>query len=47
MKEASTQNAKWCIIIGDEELKKKEITIKDMATGKQRTVKEEEFFKSL
>jgi len=47
MKEASAQNVKNCIIIGDEELKKNEITVKDMATGEQKTVKEEEFFASL
>jgi histidyl-tRNA synthetase len=38
MKEASTQNAKFCIIIGEEELWGNKITVKDMATGQQRTV---------
>jgi histidyl-tRNA synthetase len=47
MKEASTQNAKFCIIIGEEELWGNKITVKDMATGEQRTVSQEEFFKSL
>jgi histidyl-tRNA synthetase len=47
LKEASIQNAKWCIIIGDEELNKNEITVKDMMTGEQKTIGVEEFFNSL
>jgi histidyl-tRNA synthetase len=38
LKEASAQNARNCIIIGYDELKKKEITIKDMSSGQQQTV---------
>ncbi len=43
MAEASAQNAKTCIIIGDEELKNKEITIKNMQTGKQQAVPIKQF----
>jgi len=47
LKEASTQNAKKCIIIGEEELKEGKITIKDMATSEQEIVSWEEFFSEL
>ncbi|MFA5785112.1 MAG: histidine--tRNA ligase [Phycisphaerae bacterium] len=46
LKEASMQNAGKCVIIGSES-ERGELAIKDMATGEQVTVKEEEFFKSL
>ncbi len=46
LKEASEQNAKYCIIIGDE-FKNNELAIKDMATGKQETIKLGEFFARL
>jgi histidyl-tRNA synthetase len=42
LKEASAQNAKKCIIIGDE-FKNNELVIKDMATGEQKLVKVDEF----
>ena len=45
LKEASEQNAKKCIIIGDE-FKTGDIVIKDMATGQQQTVNFEEFLAS-
>jgi histidyl-tRNA synthetase len=38
LKEASAQNAKNCIIIGEEELKEDKITVKNMTTGQQQTV---------
>ncbi|HUV66518.1 MAG TPA: histidine--tRNA ligase [Sedimentisphaerales bacterium] len=41
-KEASAQNAKKCVIIG-EEFKNKKLTIKDMDTGKQELVDYDEF----
>jgi histidyl-tRNA synthetase len=44
LKEASAQNAKKCIIIGEEELKENKITIKDMATGEQKLMGSDEFF---
>ena len=44
LKEASAQNAKKCIIIGEEELKGNKITIKDMATGEQKLMSSDEFF---
>jgi histidyl-tRNA synthetase len=47
LKEASVQNAKKCIIIGEEELKEGKIGIKDMATGEQELVGHDEFFSSL
>jgi len=42
LKEASDQNAKKCIIIG-EEFKNNELVVKDMATGKQDLVNVDEF----
>ena len=47
LKEASAQNAKNCIIIGEEELKEGKIGIKDMATGEQELVGRDEFFSGL
>jgi histidyl-tRNA synthetase len=47
LKEASVQNAKKCIIIGEEELKEGKIGIKDMATGEQELVGRDEFFSGL
>ena len=46
LKEASSQNATMCVIIGSE-IENGQLVVKDMATGEQKTVKEEEFFKSL
>jgi len=43
LKEASTKNAKKCIIIG-EEFKDNELVIKDMATGQQELIKVDKFF---
>jgi histidyl-tRNA synthetase len=45
--EASAQNAKNCIIIGEEELQKNEIKIKDMATGEQQNISVDKFFESI
>ena len=42
LKQASDQNAKQCIIIGGE-LKKNELVIKDMATGKQELIDLDKF----
>ncbi len=42
LKEASAQNAKKCIIIGDE-FKNNELVIKDMGTSEQKLVKVDEF----
>jgi len=47
LKEASAQNAKKCVIIGEEELRENKITIKDMATGKQELMSRDEFFAGL
>ncbi len=47
LKEASAQNAKKCIIIGEEELKEGKIGIKDMATGEQELVGCDEFLSEL
>jgi histidyl-tRNA synthetase len=46
LKEASSQNAKKCIIIG-EEFKENKLTIKDMATGEQELVNADEFLSKL
>jgi histidyl-tRNA synthetase len=42
LKNASEQNAKFCVIIGDE-FKAGNIVVKDMATGQQKTVPLEDF----
>jgi histidyl-tRNA synthetase len=47
LKEASAQNAKKCVIIGEEELKENKITVKDMATGEQELKSSDEFFSRL
>jgi histidyl-tRNA synthetase len=47
LKEASAQNARKCIIIGEEELRENKITIKDMATGEQKPINRDEFFAGL
>ena len=47
LKEASAQNAKKCIIIGEEELKEGKIGIKDMAAGEQELMSRDEFFSGL
>jgi histidyl-tRNA synthetase len=45
LKEASAQNAKKCIIIG-EEFKAGDIVVKDMATGKQETIPVKDFIEN-
>jgi len=47
MKEAASQNAKWCIIMGLEELDNKKVKLKDMRTGEQKPVDVEEFLSGL
>jgi histidyl-tRNA synthetase len=46
LREASSRNAARCVIIGSE-IENGELVVKDMATGEQKTVKEQEFFESL
>jgi len=46
LKEASTRNARKCIIIG-EEFKNNELAVKDMASGKQELIGVDKFFASL
>jgi len=46
LKQASAQNAKKCIIIGDE-LKNNELVVKDMTTSKQELIKLDKFFAEL
>ncbi len=46
LKQASEQNAKKCIIIGDE-FKNRQLVVKDMATGKQEAINVDEFFEKL
>jgi len=45
LKNASEQNAKYCVIIGDE-FKAGNIVVKDMATGQQKTVPLNDFLKN-
>jgi histidyl-tRNA synthetase len=47
MKEAASQNAKWCIIMGLEELDSKNVKRKDMRTGEQEVMDYEEFLAGL
>ena len=46
LKRASSQNAKYCIIIGDE-FKNNQVAVKDMAAGKQETVDLDKFLAEL
>ena len=46
LKQASAQNAKKCIILGDE-LKNNELVVKDMTTSKQKRIKIDAFFAEL
>ena len=45
LKNASEQNAKFCVIIGDE-FKAGNIVVKDMATGQQQTITVNEFLEN-
>jgi histidyl-tRNA synthetase len=45
LKNASEQNAKYCVIIGDE-FREGNIVVKDMATGQQKTVSLKEFLEN-
>ena len=47
LKEASAQNAKKCIIIGEEELKENKLVIRDMKTREQETVDYDKFLNDL
>jgi histidyl-tRNA synthetase len=38
LREANKMNARYTAIIGEEELKRKKITIKEMGTGEQQTI---------
>jgi histidyl-tRNA synthetase len=46
LKQASAQNVKKCIILGDE-LKNDELVVKDMTTSKQKRIKIDTFFAGL
>jgi histidyl-tRNA synthetase len=46
LKQASEQNAKKCVIIGDE-FKDKKLIVKDMASGEQKLVDYDEFLSGL
>jgi len=43
LKEASSANARTCIIIG-QEYENRELVVKDMSTGEQETILEEKFW---
>ncbi len=47
LKEASSQNAGKCIIIGQEYIDRKELAVKDMVSGEQTQVGEDQFFSQL
>jgi histidyl-tRNA synthetase len=47
LKEASVQEAKKCIIVGQEFLNNKQLVIKDMGSGEQKLVDYEEFLAGL
>jgi histidyl-tRNA synthetase len=47
IKEASAQNAKKCIIVGQEYLDNKQLVVKDMATGEQELVDYDAFLSGL
>jgi histidyl-tRNA synthetase len=38
LREANKMNARYTAIIGEEELKRKKITVKEMGTGEQQTI---------
>ncbi len=42
LKHCSTIGAKYCLILGKKEIEKGEVTVKDMDSGKQSAIKEEE-----
>ena len=44
LKTASEQNARFCVIIGDE-FKAGNVVVKDMATGQQQTIPIEQFLR--
>jgi len=46
LKQASEQNARKCIIIGDE-FKDNKLVVKDMATGEQQLIEVNKFFVEL
>jgi len=46
LKQASTQNAKKCIIIGSE-IRNNELVVKDMSTGRQELIELDKFFAAL
>jgi histidyl-tRNA synthetase len=47
LKEAGSQNAKKCVIIGQEYLDDKKLCVKDMATGEQTLVDLDTFWREL
>jgi len=47
LKEAAGQNAKKCIILGQEYSQNKQVVVKDMATGEQRLIDVEQFLSQL
>lgn len=47
LKEATGQNAKKCVIVGQEYADRRQVVIKDMATGEQQTVDAERFLSEL
>lgn len=47
MKKANKMGARYCIIVGSQELEKKEVTIKNMVTGQEQKVKQTDMVATL
>ncbi len=47
LKEASSQNASYCVILGQEYLDRRELAVKDMTSGEQRQVGADRFLSEL
>jgi histidyl-tRNA synthetase len=47
LKRANSYQARWVVIVGEEELKKGAVSVKDMKTGEQREIRKEELLNFL
>jgi len=47
MKQADKMGARWCVILGDDELNRKAATVKNMETGQQQEISLEQLIKTL
>jgi histidyl-tRNA synthetase len=46
LKDASSQNVKYCIIIGNDEVQKNKITVKNMSNSEQSTIPIKDFLEN-